>query len=85
MDSCRSPALQVQTSADCSHPEGASLDSCCSKKHGLHAPIAASRCVSEEIDDTDSDIQIKDPLFIRKLHFIPLQSCPRTPAQIPIV
>jgi len=36
----------------------------------------------EEIDDTDSDIQIKDPLFIRKLRFIPLQSCPCAPAQM---
>jgi len=35
----------------------------------------------EEIDNTDSDIQIEDPLFIRKLRFTPLQSCPCAPAQ----
>jgi len=34
----------------------------------------------KETDDTDSDIQMEDPLFIRKLHFIPLPSCPRAPA-----
>jgi len=39
-------------------------------------------CIPEEIDDTDSDIQIEDPLFIRKLRFIPLQSCPCAPAQM---
>jgi len=38
--------------------------------------------IAEEIDDTDSDIQIEDPLFISKLRFIPLQSCPRAAAQI---
>jgi len=36
----------------------------------------------EETDYTDSDIQIEDPLFIRKLRFIPLQSCPRAPTQM---
>jgi len=36
----------------------------------------------EEIDETDSDIQIEDTLFIRKLRFIPLQSCPRAPTQM---
>jgi len=34
------------------------------------------------MDDMDSDIQIEDLLFIRKLCFIPLQSCPHAPAQI---
>jgi len=36
----------------------------------------------EEIDDMDFDIQIEDPLFIRKLRFIPLQSCPLAPAHM---
>jgi len=30
----------------------------------------------------DSNIQIEDPLFIRKLCFIPLQSCPWAPNQM---
>jgi len=36
MDSCHNPALQVQTSADCSHPEGASLHSSRSASSAHH-------------------------------------------------
>jgi len=44
--------------------------------------LLACSCAFEEIDDTDSDIQIEDPLFIRKLCFMPLLRCPCFPAQM---